>query len=83
MVWRDDRARIKSFLHSKVPNSENLVDLLQEISIKVFNGLPYDIEHIQLSDKPDWFLALAPTGQVPLLITKTGQALFESDAIIE
>jgi len=46
-------------------------------------NVPYDIEYIQMSDKPQWFLDLSPTGQVPMLITKKGQALFESDAIIE
>ena len=46
-------------------------------------GLPYDIEFISLSDKPQWFLDISPTGQVPLLVTESGEALFESDAIIE
>lgn len=46
-------------------------------------NVPYDIEYIQLSDKPEWFLELSPTGQVPLLVTENGQALFESDAIVE
>jgi glutathione S-transferase len=45
--------------------------------------IPYDIEYISLSDKPQWFLDLSPTGQVPMLITEGGQALFESDAIVE
>ena len=45
--------------------------------------LPYEIEYIQLSDKPQWFLDISPTGQVPLLITESGTALFESDAIVE
>ena len=45
--------------------------------------IPYDIEFISLSDKPQWFLDLSPNGQVPVLITDSGQALFESDAIVE
>ncbi|OUR76266.1 glutathione S-transferase [Alphaproteobacteria bacterium 46_93_T64] len=45
--------------------------------------IPYEIEYISLKDKPDWFLALSPTGQVPLLVTEAGSALFESDAIVE
>ena len=45
--------------------------------------VPYEIEYIGLSEKPQWFLDLSPTGQVPLLITESGQALFESDAIVE
>lgn len=44
---------------------------------------PYEIDYISLSDKPDWFLKLSPTGQVPLLVTEGGVALFESDAIVE
>lgn len=45
--------------------------------------LPYDIEFIALKNKPQWFLDISPTGQVPVLITDEGQALFESDAIVE
>lgn len=46
-------------------------------------GIPYEIEYISLKDKPGWFLEISPNGQVPLLITESGQALFESDAIVE
>ncbi|WP_281544461.1 glutathione S-transferase family protein [Grimontia sp. SpTr1] len=45
--------------------------------------VPYEIEYISLKDKPDWFLEISPNGQVPLLITESGVALFESDAIVE
>lgn len=45
--------------------------------------VPYDIEFISLSDKPQWFLDISPHGQVPVLITDGGKALFESDAIVE
>lgn len=46
-------------------------------------GIPYKIEYISLSDKPDWFLEISPNAQVPLLLTENGTALFESDAIVE
>ena len=46
-------------------------------------GLPYQVEYIRLSDKPQWFVELSPLGQVPLLITEAGIPLFESDAIVE
>lgn len=46
-------------------------------------NVPYEIEYISLKDKPQWFLDLSPTGQVPMLITEAGQPLFESDAIVE
>lgn len=45
--------------------------------------VPYEIEFISLSDKPQWFLDVSPTAQVPMLITETGEPLFESDAIVE
>lgn len=45
--------------------------------------LPYEVEYIDLNDKPEWFLALSPNSQVPLLITESGVVLFESEAIIE
>ena len=46
-------------------------------------NIPYNVEYIRLSDKPQWFLDVSPNGQVPLLITDTGIPLFESDAIVE
>lgn len=46
-------------------------------------GIPFEIEYISLKDKPQWFLDLSPIGQVPVLITESGTALFESDAIVE
>lgn len=45
--------------------------------------IPYEIEYISLKEKPQWFLDLAPNGQVPVLLTRSGNALFESEAIIE
>ncbi len=45
--------------------------------------IPYEIEYISLLDKPDWFLRMSPNAQVPVLITESGAALFESDAIVE
>lgn len=46
-------------------------------------NVPYEIEYINLKDKPQWFLDISPNGQVPVLITESSTALFESDAIIE
>lgn len=46
-------------------------------------NIPHEIEFISLSDKPQWFLDISPNGQVPVLITDIGKALFESDAIVE
>lgn len=43
----------------------------------------YEVEYINLSNKPEWFLKASPNGQVPILITDTGEVLFESDAIAE
>lgn len=46
-------------------------------------NIPYEIEYIDLKNKPEWFLDISPNGQVPVLVTESGTALFESDAIIE
>ncbi|MBL4667496.1 MAG: glutathione S-transferase family protein [Sneathiella sp.] len=46
-------------------------------------NISYEIEYISLGNKPDWFLDISPNGQVPILITEMGSALFESDAIAE
>jgi glutathione S-transferase len=45
--------------------------------------IPYGIEYISLLDKPDWFIRISPNAQVPILVTESGAALFESDAIVE
>ncbi|MFA0051466.1 glutathione S-transferase family protein [Vibrio breoganii] len=45
--------------------------------------IPFEVEYISLKDKPQWFLDISPNGQVPVLITESGSALFESDAIVE
>ena len=46
-------------------------------------GLDYEITYIDLKAKPQWFLDLSPTAQVPILITDEGQILHESEAIVE
>ncbi|MEM6291316.1 MAG: glutathione S-transferase family protein [Myxococcota bacterium] len=50
--------------------------LLQE------QGRPYDIKYIDLRSKPDWFLAISPSGKVPVLEVD-GTPLFESSVILE
>lgn len=39
-IWPKYRARLKAFLHARVSNAADVDDLLQDISIKVFTGLP-------------------------------------------
>ncbi len=46
-------------------------------------NVPYEIEYIDLKNKPQWFLEISPNAQVPVLITEKDTVLFESDAIIE
>ena len=45
-------------------------------------GAEYDIEYIDLTDKPDWFLDVSPLGKVPVLQVE-GTVLFESQVINE
>lgn len=42
----------------------------------------FDIEYINLMNKPDWFLEISPRGKVPVLVAD-GAPLFESQAICE
>lgn len=44
--------------------------------------IEFEIEYIDLSNKPKWFLEISPTGKVPLLQVD-GQNLFESNVICE
>ena len=50
--------------------------LLQE------KGIEYDIDYIDLKNKPQWFLEISPLGKVPVLCVE-GKPLFESLAILE
>jgi len=68
--------------------SHPLCPFVQRAAIVLLEkGVPFDRVNIDLANKPDWFLALSPTGKVPLL--KIGQAggedaiLFESMVICE
>jgi glutathione S-transferase len=45
-------------------------------------GLPHDVEFIQLSSKPAWFLEVSPMGRVPVLLVD-GRPVFESMVINE
>jgi glutathione S-transferase len=45
-------------------------------------GVPFERTNVDLANKPDWFLALSPTGKVPLLRID-GEVLFESSVICE
>ena len=50
-------------------------------------GVAFERIHVDLADKPDWFLALSPTGKVPLLKIERQEnsdaVLFESMVICE
>lgn len=63
--------------------SHHLCPYAQRVSIVAAEkGIALDREYIALDAKPDWFLALSPTGKVPLL--QVGDtALFESAVIAE
>ncbi|MCB1740257.1 MAG: glutathione S-transferase family protein [Gammaproteobacteria bacterium] len=45
-------------------------------------SVEFDVDYINLRDKPDWFLKISPHGKVPVL-SVDGQPLFESNAIAE
>jgi glutathione S-transferase len=49
-------------------------------------GVPFDRIHVDLVNKPDWFLAISPLGRVPVLrVAAAGRdvAIFESAVILE
>lgn len=50
-------------------------------------GVDFDVEYIDLTDKPAWFLAISPLGKVPVLkVEAEGRApaiLFESTVILQ
>jgi glutathione S-transferase len=49
-------------------------------------GIAYDTRYVDLTNKPQWFLELSPTGKVPLLLVRDDEremVLFESAVINE
>lgn len=46
-------------------------------------GVEYDIEYIDLANKPQWFLEISPFGKVPVLKVDDDVVLFESAVINE
>jgi glutathione S-transferase len=50
--------------------------------VLIEKAVPYELELIDLRNKPPWFLAISPMGKVPVLVCD-GQAIFESMVINE
>lgn len=68
--------------------SHPLCPFVQRAAIVLLEkGVPFDRIDIDLASKPEWFLALSPTGKVPLLRVgrpnETDVVLFESMVICE
>ncbi len=68
--------------------SHHLCPFVQRVAIVLLEkGIPFERINIDLDNKPDWFLAISPTGKVPLLkvLEQNGEesVLFESIAICE
>lgn len=62
--------------HHLCPYVQRSVIVLSE------KGIAHKRTYIDLSDKPDWFLAVSPLGKVPVL--QTGKtSIFESQVIVE
>jgi glutathione S-transferase len=67
--------------------SHHLCPYVQRAAIALAEkGVPFERRTIDLSAKPDWFLAVSPLGKVPLLIVEDDgrqTVLFESAVICE
>jgi glutathione S-transferase len=48
-----------------------------------FKNVDYDIEYINLKNKPAWFLNISPLGKVPVMIVNNKEIIFESSVINE
>lgn len=68
--------------------SHHLCPYVQRAAIALTEkGVPFERRYVDLSAKPDWFLAISPLGKVPLLIIRqddgTEAVVFESAVICE
>lgn len=71
------QARYTLISHDLCPYVQRAAIALEE------KGIPYERKNIDLSNKPDWFLALSPLGKVPILLVDDDTVLFESSVIAE
>ncbi len=69
-------AKLKLISFEVCPFVQRAAILLEEQSRE------YDIEYIDLRNKPEWFLAISPNGKVPVLEVE-GTPVFESSVILE
>ncbi len=69
-------SKLKLISFKLCPYVQRSVILLKE------KGVDYDIEYIDVYNPPEWFLALSPTGKVPILQVED-TVLFESAVINE
>jgi glutathione S-transferase len=64
--------------------SHHLCPYVQRAAIALSEKrVPFTRENIDLSNRPDWFKLISPTGKVPLLIVNGEHVLFESAAICD
>ena len=68
--------------------SHHLCPYVQRAAIALAEkGVPFERRYVDLSAKPDWFIAISPLGKVPLLVVNqadgTQAVLFESAVICE
>jgi len=64
--------------------SHHLCPFVQRAAIVLLEkGVPFKRRDVDLSNKPDWFLKLSPSGKVPLLLIDNDSVLFESAVISE
>jgi glutathione S-transferase len=68
--------QLKLISHKLCPYVQRARIVLDEKSI------PYEIEFIDLANRPDWFRDISPLGKVPVLLVD-GVPLFESAVIVE
>lgn len=76
MKRNDGLPQLKLISHKLCPYVQRARIVLAE------KHIPYELEFIDLSNKPDWFLAISPLGKVPVLLVDD-EPLFESNVIAE
>ncbi|MCV2871903.1 glutathione S-transferase family protein [Defluviimonas sp. WL0050] len=63
--------------------SHHLCPYVQRVAIALAEkGMDFERIDIDLTNKPDWFLKLSPTGKTPVLVVD-GRPIFESSVILE
>mmetsp|Transcript_927 Transcript_927/g.3346 ORF Transcript_927/g.3346 Transcript_927/m.3346 type:complete len:300 (+) Transcript_927:81-980(+) len=72
-----EESRLQLYTHTLCPYAQRVELLLVEREV------PFELHHVDLSDKPRWYLQINPKGLVPTVVLPDGEVITESADICQ